>query len=158
MNFHITIAPDEGLWKGAQYTFNFMVAPLYPHDKNNLMNFHITIAPDEGLWKGAQYTFNFMVAPLYPHEAPKVKCETKIYHPNIDLSGNICLNILREDWKPVLSISSVVYGLLYLFLEPNAGDPLNHEAAQLLRNNAGEFARLVARSLRGGTVAGQSFP
>nr|ABV22329.1 ubiquitin-conjugating enzyme E2, catalytic (UBCc) domain [Noctiluca scintillans] len=127
-------------------------------DMNSLMHFHITISPDEGLWKGASYTFEFKVAPLYPHEAPKVKCETKIYHPNIDLQGNVCLNILREDWKPVLSISSVVYGLLYLFLEPNPGDPLNHEAAEVLRNSRVEFGRLVGRSLRGGSVAGHVFP
>ena len=60
--------------------------------------------------------------------------------------GEVCLNILREDWKPVLSISSVVYGLLYLFLEPNPGDPLNHEAAEVLRNNRAEFGRIVGRS------------
>mmetsp|Transcript_116817 Transcript_116817/g.183705 ORF Transcript_116817/g.183705 Transcript_116817/m.183705 type:complete len:186 (-) Transcript_116817:48-605(-) len=127
-------------------------------DKNNLMNFHIHISPDEGLWKGATYTFVFNVAPLYPHEAPKVKCETKIYHPNIDLQGNVCLNILREDWKPVLSISSVVYGLLYLFLEPNPNDPLNNEAAEVLRNNRAEFGRIVSRTLRGGNIGGQTFP
>ena len=46
----------------------------------------------------------------------QVKCETKVYHPNIDLEGNVCLNILREDWKPVLTINSIVYGLQYLFL------------------------------------------
>lgn len=40
----------------------------------------------------------------------------QVYHPNIDLEGNVCLNILREDWKPVLSINSVIYGLQYLFL------------------------------------------
>ena len=39
-----------------------------------------------------------------------------MYHPNIDLEGNVCLNILREDWKPVLSINSVIYGLQFLFL------------------------------------------
>jgi ubiquitin-conjugating enzyme E2 M len=127
-------------------------------DKNKLMHFQLHISPDEGFWKGATYTFVFNVADLYPHEAPKVKCETKIYHPNIDLQGNVCLNILREDWKPVLSISSVVYGLLYLFLEPNPGDPLNHEAAEVLRNNRSEFGRLVARSLRGGNIAGHVFP
>jgi hypothetical protein len=44
-----------------------------------------------------------------------------VYHPNIDLEGNICLNILREDWKPVLSISSVVYGLQFLFLVRGGG-------------------------------------
>ncbi len=42
-----------------------------------------------------------------PTNAPS----SQVYHPNIDLEGKICLNILREDWKPVLSISSVVYGL-----------------------------------------------
>lgn len=40
----------------------------------------------------------------------------QVYHPNIDLEGNVCLNILREDWKPVLSINSIIYGLQYLFL------------------------------------------
>lgn len=128
-------------------------------NKDNIMDFRICISPDEGLWRGAAFVFNFFVdGSKYPHEPPKVKCETKVYHPNIDLEGNVCLNILREDWKPVLSISSVVYGLLYLFLEPNAGDPLNHEAAEVLRNNPGEFGRLVAKSLRGGAVAGVTFP
>lgn len=41
---------------------------------------------------------------------------TQVYHPNIDPEGNVCLNILREDWKPVLSISSVIYGLQFLFM------------------------------------------
>jgi ubiquitin-conjugating enzyme E2 M len=43
----------------------------------------------------------------------------------VDLEGNVCLNILREDWKPVLNLNSVMVGLQYLFLEPNADDPLN---------------------------------
>lgn len=50
---------------------------------------------------------------------------SQIYHPNVDLEGNVCLNILREDWKPVLNLNSVMVGLQYLFLEPNADDPLN---------------------------------
>lgn len=49
----------------------------------------------------------------------------QIYHPNVDLEGNVCLNILREDWKPVLNLNSVMVGLQYLFLEPNPDDPLN---------------------------------
>mmetsp|Transcript_83141 Transcript_83141/g.222179 ORF Transcript_83141/g.222179 Transcript_83141/m.222179 type:complete len:89 (-) Transcript_83141:89-355(-) len=71
------------------------------------------------------------------------------------LSSGCCS---REDWKPVLSISAVVYGLVYLFLEPNPSDPLNREAADALRANREEFARLVQRSLRGQSVAGQTFP
>lgn len=46
----------------------------------------------------------------------RVTFVVQVFHPNIDLDGNICLNILREDWKPVLSINSVIYGLQFLFL------------------------------------------
>jgi ubiquitin-conjugating enzyme E2 M len=49
----------------------------------------------------------------------------KIYHPNVGLEGNVCLDTLREDWEPVLNLTSVMVGLQYLFLEPNADDPLN---------------------------------
>jgi ubiquitin-conjugating enzyme E2 M len=48
-----------------------------------------------------------------------------VYHPNIDLEGKICLNILREDWKPVLSISSVIYGLQFLFLVCGLADNIS---------------------------------
>lgn len=40
----------------------------------------------------------------------------QIYHPNIDVDGGVCLNILREDWKPVLCLSSVLLGIYHLFL------------------------------------------
>ena len=56
----------------------------------------------------------------------QVMCLTKIYHPNIDLEGHVCLNILRDDWKPVLDINAVIYGIVYLFYESNPNDPLNH--------------------------------
>ncbi|XP_015679912.2 NEDD8-conjugating enzyme Ubc12 [Protobothrops mucrosquamatus] len=88
----------------------------------------------------------------YPHDPPKVKCETMVYHPNIDLEGNVCLNILREDWKPVLTINSIIYGLQYLFLEPNPEDPLNTEAAEVLQNNRRLFEQNVQRSMRGGYI------
>lgn len=61
------------------------------------------------------------------------------------------------DWKPVLDINAVIYGLIYLFYDPNPADPLNHAAAKLLRENKGEFERNVARSLRGGYVDGVQY-
>jgi hypothetical protein len=82
----------------------------------------------------------------------------QVYHPNIDLEGNVCLNILREDWNPVLSVNSILYGLQYLFLDPNPDDPLNHEAAEVLRDNPRQFDINVKRSMAGGYVAGNHFP
>lgn len=55
----------------------------------------IFIIFSQGFYRGGKFVFNFNVLQGYPHEPPKVKCETMVYHPNIDLEGNICLNILR---------------------------------------------------------------
>ena len=127
------------------------------------------------MYKGGAFKFTFAINPNYPHEPPKVKCvqkvrpdsclfqvfpeivETQIYHPNVDLEGNVCLNILREDWKPVLNLNSITVGLQFLFLEPNADDPLNKEAAEELRKDRTKFARDVKKSLSGGSVGGQSY-
>ena len=65
----------------------------------------------QGFYRNGRFVFNFQVSQAngrsdsitvcsqigqgYPHDPPKVKCETQVYHPNIDLEGNICLNILR---------------------------------------------------------------
>ena len=104
-------------------------------DPDDLLNFKLIISPDEGFYRTGRFTFMFKVGANYPHEPPKVKCQNKIYHPNIDLEGNVCLNILREDWKPVLTVNAIVYGLQYLFLEPNPDDPLNKDAAHELQSN-----------------------
>ena len=93
----------------------------------------------------------------YPYDPPKVKCMTQIYHPNIDLQGNVCLNILKDDWKPVLGINAVILGLIFLFIEPNPNDPLNHEAAALMRENPSKFKQNVRASLRGGSFEGYSY-
>lgn len=105
LNFKLIVCPDEGFYKGGRFVFTFKVGgpdQLQPcsSDDSRLIDLFLL----------------FQVNPNYPHEPPKVKCETQVYHPNIDLEGNVCLNILREDWKPVLTINAIVYGLQFLFL------------------------------------------
>lgn len=124
----------------------------FPEGREKLTHFEIIIRPDEGIYKNGQFLFEFNISSGYPHDAPKVLCKTKVFHPNIDLEGKICLNILREDWKPVLSISSVIYGLQFLFLDPNPDDPLNKEAAQMFTDNPKSFEMNVQRSIIHGAV------
>ena len=95
--------------------------------KEDLMNFKVEIRPDDGIYCSGKFVFDVKVPKTYPHDPPKVLCETTVFHPNIDMDGHVCLNILREDWKPVLTIQSVLMGLQFLMLEPNADDPLNKE-------------------------------
>mmetsp|Transcript_15411 Transcript_15411/g.21084 ORF Transcript_15411/g.21084 Transcript_15411/m.21084 type:complete len:220 (-) Transcript_15411:1677-2336(-) len=133
------------------------VAQVEFPDPNDLTNFNVIVKPDSGFWSGARYNFTFSIPAGYPHEPPKVICKTKIYHPNINLEGAVCLNILREDWKPVLDINGVIYGLIFLFYDPNPDDPLNREAADLFRNDKAQFGRIVKRTLQGYSHAGESF-
>ncbi|OQO07163.1 NEDD8-conjugating enzyme UBC12 [Cryoendolithus antarcticus] len=124
---------------------------------DDILNFTFTLTPDEGLYKSGVFTFTFAISQNFPHEPPKVKCQQKIYHPNIDLEGNVCLNILREDWKPVLNLNAVIVGMQFLFLEPNASDPLNKEAAADLMGDGDRFKRNVRSSMGGGMVGRETF-
>ncbi|KAH0542069.1 Acetolactate synthase, mitochondrial [Glutinoglossum americanum] len=126
-------------------------------DPDDTLNFTLTIEPDEGMYKDGTFNFSIAINQNFPHDAPKVKCKQKIYHPNIDLEGNVCLNILRGDWKPVLNLNAVFVGLQFLFLEPNAADPLNKEAAEDLRQNREGFKRNVRQAMSGGVVRGIHF-
>ncbi|KAH8147896.1 uncharacterized protein LAJ45_07997 [Morchella importuna] len=126
-------------------------------DPEDILNFTLTIEPDEGMYKGGSFNFTFAINQNFPHEPPKVKCTQKIYHPNIDLEGNVCLNILREDWKPVLNLNAVIVGLQFLFLEPNPSDPLNKEAAEDLRLTRENFKRNVKSSMQGGYIKNVQF-
>ncbi|WFC99824.1 NEDD8-conjugating protein ubc12 [Malassezia yamatoensis] len=100
---------------------------------SDIMQFEVTILPDEGIYQGGLFRFSIKVNNNYPHEPPAVRCLqkvrsmtlTQLYHPNLDLDGNVCLNILREEWNPILNLNSVLVGLQFLFLDPNPDDPLN---------------------------------
>uniref|UniRef100_A0A7S3FXM7 UBC core domain-containing protein n=1 Tax=Strombidium rassoulzadegani TaxID=1082188 RepID=A0A7S3FXM7_9SPIT len=124
------------------------------------MNFkiHVDLKDVDCIWKGGRYSFTIEVPRDYPFTAPKCLCITPIYHPNIDLQGHVCLNILRDDWKPVLSINTVILGLIFLFYEPNSNDPLNHEAAEVMRKDQQNFKAIVKRTLKGGNFENIQYP
>lgn len=124
---------------------------------SNIFNFVLSIVPQEGFYKMGLFKFTVEINENFPIDPPKIRCMQKIYHPNIDLDGNICLNILREDWSPVLNLNSVIIGLNFLFLEPNPNDPLNKEAANVLAKNKNIFASNVKVAMRGGSVDGERY-
>ena len=126
---------------------------------DSVMDFDVEYTPEKDTyWYGGKYVFSFHILDDYNEVPPKVMCKTKIYHPNIDYDGNVCLNILKEAWKPTLTALNCIGGVYFLFTEPNPEDPLNHEAAKIMRDNKDQFKENVKRSLRGGYQFGQQFP
>ena len=78
----------------------------------------------------------------------------KIYHPNIDADGNVCVSILREDYSPVLSLNHFVQSLLFILYCPNMSDPLEEHIAILYQTDSKKFIRNVKKSLQGKPVDG----
>ncbi|XP_023335220.1 NEDD8-conjugating enzyme UBE2F [Eurytemora carolleeae] len=106
-------------------------------DPNRLHDFLVCISPDEGLYTGGVFIFHVKVPLDYNMSPPEVKCLTKLWHPNINEDGEICLSLLRQNsvdghgWAPTRRIKDVVWGLYSLFDDLlNFDDPLNLEAAE----------------------------
>lgn len=125
--------------------------------KQDDYNYSFIINATTGYWKGGIFEFTFNFPLKYPFQGPKVTCIDKIYHPNIDLLGGVCVNVLRP-WKPTYSTQIVLFGLLFLFTHPNPNDPLNNEAAAEMRENLPNFARNCINAMKGLRVGSEQFP
>lgn len=115
--------------RGGTFVFTFQVSPIYPHEAPKVKC--KTKVTKQTLFAHSLFAYLLYFLPTLLHGcsvyllifflANTIACiltcalHLQVYHPNIDLEGNVCLNILREDWKPVLNINTIIYGLFHLF-------------------------------------------
>jgi ubiquitin-conjugating enzyme E2 D/E len=101
------------------------------------------IGPTETPYEGGMFNLVILFPTDYPFKPPKISFTTRIYHPNINSTGGICLDILKDQWSPALSITKVLLSICSLLSDPNPDDPLAPEIANIYKTNKDEFNRIA---------------
>lgn len=102
-------------------------------------------------YEGLTFRLQLAFSSEYPFKPPTVKFETPCFHPNIDMHGNICLDILKEKWSAAYSVRTILQSIQSLLGDANVDSPLNVHAAQLwdLDCNGKKYRDLVLRTHQG---------
>lgn len=91
--------------------------------------------PPESPYEGGTFILNIDFPSDYPFKPPKVTFDTKIYHCNINSNGGICLDILKDQWSPALTITKILLSISSLLHDPNPNDPLVASIAKVYLEN-----------------------
>ena len=104
-----------------------------PISDTDIFNWQATIVGPEGSpYHGGIFFLKIVFPADYPFKSPRINFTTKIYHCNVNASGSICLDILKDNWSPALTISKVLLSICSLMDDPNPKDPLVFDIAELL--------------------------
>ena len=96
--------------------------------------------PEGTPYEGGVFEIDIVIPSQYPFEPPKMKFITKIWHPNISSqTGAICLDILKAQWSPALTIKSALLSLQALLCSPEPDDPQDAEVAKMYKSNLEEY-------------------
>lgn len=96
-----------------------------------LVEFH---GPRDSPYQDGTWKVRVKLPDEYPYDPPSIRFVNRIFHPNIgELSGTVCLDVLRQTWSPMFDLINVFDVFLpQLLLYPNPSHPLNAEAAALM--------------------------
>ncbi|KAI1249811.1 hypothetical protein MGN70_009425 [Eutypa lata] len=106
----------------------------------DLFHWQATImGPGDSPYSGGVFFLAIHFPTDYPFKPPKVNFTTRIYHPNINSNGSICLDILRDQWSPALTISKVLLSICSMLTDPNPDDPLVPEIAHVYKTDRARY-------------------
>jgi ubiquitin-conjugating enzyme E2 D len=107
---------------------------------DDLFHWQATImGPSDSPYTNGVFFLSIHFPTDYPFKPPKVNFTTRIYHPNINSNGSICLDILKEQWSPALTISKVLLSICSMLTDPNPDDPLVPEIAHVYKTDRARY-------------------
>ncbi|XP_060074778.1 ubiquitin-conjugating enzyme E2 E1-like [Ylistrum balloti] len=113
---------------------------------DNLYEWVSTIlGPKSSVYEGGVFFLDLNFSQDYPFKPPKVTFRTRIYHCNINNQGHICLDILKDQWSPALTISKILLSVTSLLSDCNPHDPLVGNIAQQYLTNREEHDKIAVQ-------------
>ncbi len=107
-----------------------------PVSQEDMFSWSATImGPSDSPYQGGVFFLSIKFPSDYPFKPPKITFQTRIYHPNINSNGSICLDILKDQWSPALTISKVLLSISSLLTDANPDDPFVPEIANLYKSD-----------------------
>lgn len=111
-------------------------------DEGNLLIWNALIVPSQPPFNYGAFRVELNFPVEYPFKPPRLTLKTKIYHPNFDEKGQICLSIVSpENWKPATRVNQVMEALVQLIHEPEPDHPLRADLAEEFVTNRKKFLK-----------------
>ena len=110
------------------------------YNEENLLHWTVTLLPDKEPYNKGAFRVAIDFPADYPFKPPKLTFQTKIYHPNVDEKGQVCLPIITpENWKPATKTEQVLISLLGLINDPEPDHPLRSDLAEEFMKDRKKF-------------------
>merc|ERR1712183_490134 len=121
-----------------------MLFEAYPIDDNMLLEWEAIIeGPENSPYEKGKWKLSMSFPERYPMEAPQLRFETPIAHPNVGEDGDICLDILDSEWTPGMKIEKVLLSLISLLTDPNPDSPMREDLASLYSEDFEEYEKEI---------------
>jgi len=111
------------------------------NEENSVSEIHaLMTGPEETPFYGGRFRMKLIISEEYPNVPPKGFFLTKIFHPNVATNGDICVNTLKRDWNPQVTIKHILQVIRCLLIIPFPESSLNDEAGKLFMESYEEYA------------------
>ncbi|XP_060591114.1 ubiquitin-conjugating enzyme E2 L3-like [Ruditapes philippinarum] len=111
-------------------------------DESNILIWKALLVPDRDPYDKGAFKIQIDFPAEYPFKPPKITFKTKIYHPNIDEKGQVCLPIISaENWKPATKTEQVINSLVSLVHTPEPEHPLRADVAEEYNKDRKKFLK-----------------
>ncbi len=125
----------------------------FPNEQD-LTEVTVILLPSGGPYAGGRFEFELKLPADYPNSTPKVRCSTKIFHPNVSYSGDVCFNLFSDEWDSCLRLVDYAHALLWLLYQVGKKNSwflcyLAFSYSNLVSSLSFSIAQLVKQTQRG---------